>query len=173
MNIRVPGGTPTLSYTPTDPSWPLGSNLRQENLPWVQTGQPTVVRQIQVADGAGVGDEILDDLGPCRPQLGANRCQHKGRPTKEILLSGWSHGPMAPMGALPHLAAAKIQVQVADVAVVRQPLQHGPGKVPRATHQHGQRGLCPSQPHPTSQQSPRQHPPQTHPLGRLPSPSHT
>lgn len=101
------------------------------------------------------------------------RCQHKGRPMKEILLSGRSHRPMAPTGALPHLAAAKIQVQVADVAVVRQPLQHGPGKVPRATHQHGQRGLCPSQPHPTSLQSPRQHPPQIRPLGRLPSPSHT
>ena len=29
------------------------------------TKQPTIVRQVQVADGAGVGDEILDDLGPC------------------------------------------------------------------------------------------------------------
>lgn len=27
--------------------------------------QPTIVRQVQVTDGAGVGDEILDDLGPC------------------------------------------------------------------------------------------------------------
>lgn len=26
--------------------------------------QPTIVRQIQVTDGAGIRDEILDDLGP-------------------------------------------------------------------------------------------------------------
>lgn len=27
--------------------------------------QPTIVRQVQVTDGAGIRDEVLDDLGPC------------------------------------------------------------------------------------------------------------
>lgn len=51
-------------------SWPLPNSpwcldlQMEEVLTRPGKKQPTIVRQVQVTDGAGVRDEILDDLGP-------------------------------------------------------------------------------------------------------------
>lgn len=51
-------------------SWPLPNCLwcldlqMEEVLTGPGKKQPTIVRQVQVTDGAGIRDEILDDLGP-------------------------------------------------------------------------------------------------------------